>query len=360
MMSGGGGSSSDDEMDDAEDTETDAAEADVVKVDVEPPLLYKALSPHSFWPPSGNNSRFYRAPPPRNFGWTWRGGSGSRKETTQTAATTTRRRRYNVCDAVTGRRLLEKQNVAANTNPPSVTATRIIHIDSRVVTVEAAATTAPTNHLIMAAGVLFYSQRPDNEGGDTLFLLGREQFFQHWPDSEKWADFGGGVDVVDEDITATAAREAWEESMGTIHTYEVLLNRLRNGEATVVVDIQANDNAGCYRVYLLRIPYFDYNMMLSRFRAYLRKHKIQILDAEKTTLEWIDSRHLLYISSHPESQGFATLRPNFAKTIVEIDKIINLHTLHHDTSSGGGRGSSGSSSDRFIVDEENAKPQKPA
>jgi len=26
--------------------------------------------------------------------------------------------------------------------------------------------------------------------------------------------------------------------MGTIHTYEVLLNRLRNGEATAVFDIQ--------------------------------------------------------------------------------------------------------------------------
>jgi len=83
------------------------------------------------------------------------------------------------------------------------------------------------------------------------------------------------------------------------------------------------------------VPYFDYNMMLSRFRAYLRKHKIQILDAEKTSLEWIDSRHLVRISTQPEAQGYASLRPNFAKSIVEISQRIDLHTLDKVVRNGG-------------------------
>jgi hypothetical protein len=180
--------------------------------------------------------------------------------------------------------------------------------------------------VIMAAGILFFSQMPGSGDGDTVFLLGREQFYPHWHDSDKWADFGGGVDVVDEDVAATAAREAWEESMGTIHTYEVLLSRLRNGEASATFDIQASDNAGCYRIYLLHVPYYDYNMMLSRFRSYLRRHKIQILDAEKTAFEWIDADHLTRISQ-VDTHGHSTLRPNFAKSVVEISRRINLRSL---------------------------------
>ncbi len=107
---------------------------------------------------------------------------------------------------------MEKQHVVANQHPPNVTAVRVVHVDPRVAVSGGGGggggTTKPAD-VIMAAGVLFFSQRPDNEDGDTLYLLGREQFYPHWQDSDKWADFGGGVDVVDEDVASTAAREAW-------------------------------------------------------------------------------------------------------------------------------------------------------
>lgn len=197
---------------------------DVVEVDEAPPPVAVAVT------------RTIR--PPRNFGWSWRDASSSGASPTPKQTQQPRRRRYNVCDVVTGKRIAEKQYVVANQHPPNVTAVRTIYVDSRVETTDAAATVEPAS-VIMAAGVLFFSQRPGNDGGDTLYLLGREQFYPHWPDSDKWADFGGGVDVADEDVESTAAREAWEESMGTIHTYEVLLSRLRNGEASAVYDIQA-------------------------------------------------------------------------------------------------------------------------
>lgn len=74
------------------------------------------------------------------------------------------------------------------------------------------------------------------------------------------------------------------------------------------------------------MPYYDYNMMLSRFRSYLRRHKIQILDAEKTAFEWIDADHLTRISQ-VDTHGHSTLRPNFAKSVVEISRRINLRSL---------------------------------
>lgn len=64
-------------------------------------------------------------------------------------------------------------------------------------------------------------------------------------------------------------------------------------------------------------------MMLSRFRSYLRRHKLQILDAEKTSLEWVDSHHLVHIAE----MDATPLRPNFAKSIIEINRRIDLHSL---------------------------------
>lgn len=177
--------------------------------------------------------------PPKTFGWTWRTATTSRTPQQQQQQLPQRRRRYNICDATTGKRVHEKQHVVANQHPPNVTAVRIVTLDARIErlnpVIDPDCEPAP---VIMAAGILFFSQMPGSGDGDTVFLLGREQFYPHWHDSDKWADFGGGVDVVDEDVAATAAREAWEESMGTIHTYEVLLSRLRNGEASATFDIQ--------------------------------------------------------------------------------------------------------------------------
>lgn len=208
------------------------------------------------------------------------------------------------------------------------TAIRIVHLDPCVL-IKPAASSVPNetdaaSEYIMAAGVLFFSV---SSAGTVYYLIGKEQYHQHWSDSEKWADFGGGVDQADEDITSTAAREAWEESMGCIQTYEVLLSRLRNNEAVAVFDIQAADNAGCYRIYILRIPYMDYHGPLSRFRSYLLRHKIQILDAEKTALEWVEAKQLIDTAV----SGDQCLRPNFAKSIVEISQVIDMTFYERET-----------------------------
>ena len=156
---------------------------------------------------------------------------------------------------------------------------------------------------------------------------GKEQFHPQWPDSEKWADCGGGVDAKDEDIIVTAAREAWEETMGCIHTYEELLERLRNNEAQAIFDIQTNENVGAYRIYLLRIPFADYNTTLNRFRAYLRRHKVHIMDSEKTALQWVSAADALAIARSCDDCKNTLLRPNFAKSILAMAGLIDFEKL---------------------------------
>ena len=175
----------------------------------------------------------------------------------------------------------------------------------------------------MAAGVLFYAVHEHA----VHFLIGKEQYHPHWPDSEKWADCGGGVDAKDVDVYETAAREAWEETMGCVHTYETLLSRLRNDEAQCVFDVQVVNGVGGYRIYLLHVPYADYNTMLVRFRSFLRRHKVQIMNAEKSRLCWICSQQLIDIARECDAGRNTLLRPNFAKSVVAINELVDLDRL---------------------------------
>lgn len=253
------------------------------------------------------------------------------------------RRKYHVCDGATGQRIAGKQAIAPLAPQQTLPLVCQVHLaphltaggDECRLTVRQSAheEPPPSRMLIMAAGVLFFATHP--ETSDVYFLLGKEQYHPQWPDSLKWADCGGGVDPKDVDIVETAAREAWEEGQGCIQTYEELLARLRNGEAQAIFDIQTAEGVGGYRIYVLGIPYEDYNSVLMRMRAYLRRHRIHVGDAEKTALEWVHAQELVEIARQCDASQNTLLRPNFAKSILAMAGLFDVSRLANASHGGG-------------------------
>lgn len=61
--------------------------------------------------------------------------------------------------------------------------------------------------------------------GEVMFLLGREQVFEGWSGSGKYADFGGAKDK-GENVIDCAAREGYEEGMGFLGTKDEILAKV--------------------------------------------------------------------------------------------------------------------------------------
>ena len=67
-----------------------------------------------------------------------------------------------------------------------------------------------SNYEIYSAGILPYT----NYKGSIYFLLGRDS-------DNKWSDFGGRVEPKDRgDYESTAAREFFEETLGSVYDYD--------------------------------------------------------------------------------------------------------------------------------------------
>lgn len=191
-------------------------------------------------------------------------------------------------------------------------------------------------HYLIAAGVLFYSIY----NGHPTFLLGKEKEKTRRKDSNKWADFGGKVEEKDANISQTAAREAYEETMGVVMSQEDLLNLLENNMATLCIDIRLGLKNIFYRMYLVRISFQDYGTQMQKLDCFLNHFNIQIMVAEKSELRWFSYEELLFLSKNCSKQqqqhynnnnnidrSAFRLRPNFARSFEVISSLIDLTKL---------------------------------
>ena len=185
-----------------------------------------------------------------------------------------------------------------------------------------------TGRMVVAAGILFSAVAPD---GSVHFLLGRERYYSGWRDSNRWADAGGRVESVDNNVADAASREAFEEVMGTVDSRVNLRARLNNNESAAIFDVQHNRSGACYRMYILQVEMKDYGSLLLCFKEYLREMRVNIAQAEKTRLEWVSAAEMLAMaeaSANGNSSGARLeLRPNFARSICAIGNIIDLETV---------------------------------
>lgn len=166
------------------------------------------------------------------------------------------------------------------------------------------------------AGVLPYAVHPGD--GRVYFLLGREQYIRGWNASESYSDFGGGREP-GETTRDTAAREAYEESMGILGTTEQIRKRVERYRHQRIV---LPDGAGA--VYLVPYRYFDTTDHFARIVRYLKpcmtatcKGELKLPSCpsghlEKTEIRWVSADEL-YALSRREIHTLR-LRPEFLST----------------------------------------------
>lgn len=171
-------------------------------------------------------------------------------------------------------------------------------------------------NILYASGILFYTKSPDNS---IYFLLGKNH-------ENKWSDFGGRAELVDKcDTFSTAAREAWEETIGCVYDYELLRCRIKNYDQCIVSKTQGGKP---YYMYLLYIPYSNgYRDKFISTKKFISKTNVDSKFLEINDVKWV-SFDTVKISSIENGRPPIKLRNIFASNIQqnlsEILEKINV------------------------------------
>ena len=138
-------------------------------------------------------------------------------------------------------------------------------------------TTAPSHQMSKnyAAGIL-----PISWVGDTaLFLIGKDIR------DGTYSDFGGKRERYDRNELATASREFYEETLGTVVGQRHVLMRLTPKSAVLINGRTQNGNP--YYMYVLEVPYSPYARAAFKKTAdFLRSKNVNRLYVEKLDIQW--------------------------------------------------------------------------
>ena len=170
------------------------------------------------------------------------------------------------------------------------------------------------NYEIYSAGVLPYTIFK----GTVYFLLGRDA-------DNKWSDFGGRVEPKDRgDYEATAAREFFEETLGSVYDYDYTRKLLKK-----IIKINSKTGSGhAYYMYLLKISYTD--IIRTKFLSTKNFINNTIVSIDKKYVEKNDIRwvSLETIEHSIEGKSLINLRNVFSYTFKnckdEINSILNV------------------------------------
>jgi 8-oxo-dGTP pyrophosphatase MutT (NUDIX family) len=188
---------------------------------------------------------------------------------------------------------------------------------------------------IPSAGILPYAIDPGD--GQPRYLIGRERQHPGWVESGRWADFGGRREPSDVSIGETAAREAWEETMGMVHPKELFLERIEHidkdeDDSVHAFDIGIGQQPTYYRIILMRVPYQDYNVWFQRARLFCAQHNIRFTNVEKDALAWVRASTLIAAAEaclrSRDSGHKYQLRINFARAVCALEQVVSLRTFH--------------------------------
>ena len=171
-----------------------------------------------------------------------------------------------------------------------------------------------------SAGILPYSIY----NGSIYFLLGKDAR------EDSWADFGGKAESSDQNnITMTACREFYEETCGSILSYDTILYKLMNEKNEKY--IKSTTLSGLpYYMYLVYIPYVNYKHTFYKMHSLLnyidfKKSKY----FEKNDLRWVEKTILL--NQNQNENGSLKLRHVFKRTIRSGIEVINsIHAEKHN------------------------------
>ena len=179
------------------------------------------------------------------------------------------------------------------------------------------------------AGVFPISRNHLNQ---VVVLLGRERYETNWNGSEKWSDFGGGPHPTETHIES-AAREAYEESMGFLGSVEDI-HKLVKTNSRGKIPCGSIDNPVGY-TYIVEIPFDQelpktfnqvYQYISQTFVTHPVNPSIKYFPNspdgwyEKTQIEWIVLQDLLNNLSKYKSE----LRPEFVITLKNLKELYIL------------------------------------
>lgn len=171
-----------------------------------------------------------------------------------------------------------------------------------------------TNNILYAAGVLFYSKSIDQT---PYFLLGKDY-------DNRWSNFGGRSEINDRgDFEVTAAREAWEETLGAVYDFSDMKNIVKNKS---VKHFEFRTPSGHpYYMFLIKIPftttYRDKFLSTKKFISNIEPDKkfLEINDIKWVSLDTIkftlnNKRKLVKLRTVFEN--------NLSSYIDEVEKLM--------------------------------------
>tara|TARA_B100001123_G_C15019821_1_gene911040 strand:+ start:121 stop:738 length:618 start_codon:yes stop_codon:yes gene_type:complete len=176
-------------------------------------------------------------------------------------------------------------------------------------------------HSIYSAGVLPYFI---DENGTIYTLLGKDL-------DGVWSDFGGRCEPKDKsDPETTAAREFYEESIGSIMDINIVSSRIKYDKEFTKCLHSKTLNGSPYYMYLVKIPYNQnrYREEFKRayeFQKYIQSDKKYL---EKTDIRWVSFDTLMSsMENKNNEQVLVPLRKVFKATIntnkTEISNFLN-------------------------------------
>jgi DNA-binding Xre family transcriptional regulator len=166
---------------------------------------------------------------------------------------------------------------------------------------------------IYSAGILPFYVKNNN----TYLMLGKDH-------EGKWSDFGGRSEGQDRGRwDTTAAREFYEESVGSIMDIPTVLSRLQHNKNYLRIKGKTL-NGSPYFMYFLKIPFKEtYRDNFHSTSAFIQFNSFDKKYIEKTDIQWV-SLDTLCISLDQENSDIINypLRKVFKKTFV--DSLANI------------------------------------
>ena len=170
-----------------------------------------------------------------------------------------------------------------------------------------------TNNIIYAAGILFYSKTIDQT---PYFLLGKD--FEN-----RWSNFGGRCELSDKrDSEVTAAREAWEETLGAVYDYDSLKTLIKNKCVKCITSRTPSGHP--YYMFVVKIPFTTaYRDRFVSTKKFISNIHVDRKFLEMNDIKWVSIDTIKY--SIENKKAFIKLRTVFEQTLsMCIDDILKI------------------------------------
>jgi hypothetical protein len=171
-----------------------------------------------------------------------------------------------------------------------------------------------------SAGILPYTFDPN---GKCLFLLGKDN-------DGDWSDFGGRCEYKDKnDEKVTAAREFFEETLGSVLNINECIEKIIENETRVTTNVtkvlSQTLNGSPYHMFLLNIEFLNYPEIFNKtsnfikyYHSYMYNNENKNINKiiEKNSIRWVSIDTLIYcIENNNISSKPLPLRGVFYKTL---------------------------------------------